>query len=401
MLLHWLLTVRKLAGLKDMRMGLPRNLKYPFTLLLVALALLLSPGGVAYCQSAQSGDRPIKVAIVGLVHDHIGGFLPQISRHSDVELVGIVETNPALIAKYESAFHIDPHLVFSQIDTMIEQQHPDAILVYTSIADHRAAIEAAARHGISVMVEKPLATTLADALTIRAVARQNKIQVLVNYETTWYASNREAYLQAQSGKLGEIRRVVVHDGHEGPKEIGVSPEFLTWLTDPQKNGAGALFDFGCYGADLMTWLMNGQSPMSVTAVTQTNKPNIYPKVDDEATVVLRYPKAQAVLMASWNWPFGRKDMEVYGVTGYAVTVGSDRMRLRRTGESQESLAQVPPLEVPSDNSLDYLVAVLRGRVQPEGSLSGLDTNVVVVQILDAARKSAQTGKSITLAPLPK
>jgi glucose-fructose oxidoreductase len=218
---------------------------------------------------------------------------------------------------------------------------------------------------------------------------------------SWYASNREAYLQAQSGKLGEIRRVVVHDGHEGPKEIGVSPEFLTWLTDPQKNGAGALFDFGCYGADLMTWLMNGQSPMSVTAVTQTNKPNIYPKVDDEATVVLRYPKAQAVLMASWNWPFGRKDMEVYGVTGYAVTVGSDRMRLRRTGESQESLAQVPPLEVPSDNSLDYLVAVLCGRVQPEGSLSGLDTNVVVVQILDAARKSAQTGKSITLAPLPK
>ena len=74
---------------------------------------------------------------------------------------------------------------------------------------------------------------------------------------------------------GEIRKMVAMDGHEGPKEINVQPEFLAWLTDPVKNGAGALFDFGCYGANLMTWLMDNQRPIKVTAIAQTDKPQIY------------------------------------------------------------------------------------------------------------------------------
>ena len=112
----------------------------------------------------------------------------------------------------------------------------------------------------------------------------------------------------------------MHDGHQGPQEINVQPEFLKWLTDPAENGAGALYDFGCYGADLMTWLMHGEAPLSVTAVAQTDKPDKYPHVDDDATIILRYPHTQAVLMPSWNWTFGRKDMEVYGTKGYAIAV---------------------------------------------------------------------------------
>ena len=64
---------------------------------------------------------------------------------------------------------------------------------------------------------------------------------------------------------------VVDDGCEGPKEIGVPTEFLHWLTDPAQNGAGALYDFGCYGVDLMTWMMNGETPISVTAVANHDK----------------------------------------------------------------------------------------------------------------------------------
>ena len=71
--------------------------------------------------------------------------------------------------------------------------------------------------------------------------------------------------------------MVVHDGHQGPKEIGVPPEFLNWLTDPAQNGAGALYDFGCYGVDLMTWLMHGETPLTVTAVVNHDKPQIYPQ----------------------------------------------------------------------------------------------------------------------------
>jgi predicted dehydrogenase len=139
----------------------------------------------------------------------------------------------------------------------------------------------------------------------------------------------------------------------------------------------------------------------VTAVSQTNKPDIYPRVADESTIVVRYPKAQAVLMGSWNWPFARKDMEVYGATGYAITVAADKVRLRVKGENQETLETAPPLATPNDGSLHYLAAVLNGTLKPEGDLTSLDTNVVVMQILDAARTSARTGKTVKLEPLPE
>ena len=70
----------------------------------------------------------------------------------------------------------------------------------------------------------------------------------------------------KDGKLGAVRRLVTHYGHQGPKEIGVGPEFFSWLTDPAKNGAGALYDFGCYGANFATWLFENQRPLSVFAV---------------------------------------------------------------------------------------------------------------------------------------
>ena len=133
---------------------------------------------------------------------------------------------------------------------MLQATHPQAVLVYTSIAHHRAAIEEAAPLHIAVMVEKPLATTVEDALAIQRLAQRYQIPVLTNYETTWYASNIAAADLLSTGKIGELRKLVVRDGHQGPREIGVGPEFLSWLTDAKQNGAGALFDFGCYGVDL-------------------------------------------------------------------------------------------------------------------------------------------------------
>jgi glucose-fructose oxidoreductase len=262
-------------------------------LMLVCLVFMVGSRGNVF---AQDSSQPLRVAIVGLEHGHVSGFLKQFPKQHEVQLVGIVDADTALSHRYAEQFHLDSSLFYAQLDAMIAARHPQALLVYTSVGKHREVIEAAAQHGLSVMVEKPLTMSLEDALAIRHAAREHHIQVLVNYETTWYASNRAAYEEVAKGSLGDLRRIVVHDGHEGPKEIGVPPEFLKWLEDPEQNGDGALYDFGCYGADLVTWLMHGESPVSVTAVTQTDKPQIYPRVADESTIILRYPKAQAVLM---------------------------------------------------------------------------------------------------------
>ena len=278
---------------------------------------------------------------------------------------------------------------------MLQKTHPQAVLAYTNTYDHRRVVEICARHGVPVMMEKPLAVSADDAHAIADAARKAKIPVLVNYETTWYRSNHAAYDLAHDRAIGDIRKVVVHDGHQGPKEIGVPPEFLAWLTDPKLDGGGALYDFGCYGADLVTWLMDGQRPLSVTAVTQQIKPEIYPRVDDEATIILTYPKAQAILQASWNWPFDRKDIEVYGQTGYVITVRHDDVRVRLQGGEEQQIA-AKPVPAPYDDSLSLLRAVVLDGAAP-GAPSSLETNVIVAEILDAARRSAASGKTLHFA----
>jgi predicted dehydrogenase len=89
-------------------------------------------------------------------------------------------------------------------------------------------------------------------------------------------------------------------------------------------------------------------------------------------------------------------MEVYGATGYAITVGPDKLRLRHQHDSEERLANASSLSAPQADSLSYLAAVLRGQLDPKGDLTALDTNIVVMQILDAARESARTGRAVTL-----
>ncbi len=345
--------------------------------------------------ATKQDDGPLRVVLAGLVHGHASGFFDQFQHRADLRIVGIAESDHQLAAQFAKRYGLEPSLFYSDLEEMLKATHPQAVLAYTNTYDHRRVVEICARYGIPVMMEKPLAVSLEDARAIEKAAREGKIQVLVNYETTWYRSNQAAYDLAHEDAIGEIRKVVVHDGHEGPKEIGVGPEFLAWLTDPKLNGAGALFDFGCYGADLMTWLMDGQRPDSVTAVTQQIKPDIYPRVDDEATIVLTYPRAQSIVQASWNWPFSRKDMEVYGQKGYAITVGRDELRVRLP-KKEEKLTAAKPLAAPYEDSVTYLRAVVLGGLKPAGP-SALETNVIVTEILDAARQSAATGKTALLA----
>jgi scyllo-inositol 2-dehydrogenase (NADP+) len=363
-----------------------------------SLAFFL-PVCVSLLSFAQSSPPPsrtrLRVGIVGVVHGHVDGFFKYSGKSPEIEIVGIAEPDPQLLAQAGKNFGFSRSQLFSSLEEMIAKAHPQAVLAYTNTFDHRKVVEICAQHGVHVMMEKPLAVSLDDALAIQKAARTGKIHVLVNYETSWYRSNYAAYDLVREGALGEVRKVVVHDGHRGPKEIGVEPEFLAWLTDPKLNGAGALFDFGCYGADLMTWMMSGERPQTVTAVTQQIKPEIYSKVDDEATIILTYPKAQAIIQASWNWPFDRKDMEVYGQTGYVITVKKDDILVRRSEKDPEQQVTAKLIPAPYNDSMAYLRAVILDGAKEE-PLSSLDTNVTVTEILDAARRSAKEGTTIRL-----
>jgi len=367
-------------------------MKHLFATLLVVFFFMTITMSNAQTSAAA---EPFRIGVAGLVHGHVAGFFQRSLHRPEIQVVGIAEPDQQLAARYATEFSLDRSLMFTDLENMLQKTHPQAVWAYTNTFDHRRVAEICARHGIPVMMEKPLAVSAEDAHAIADAARKGKIQVLVNYETSWYRSNHAAYDLVHEKAIGDIRKVVVHDGHQGPKEINVQPEFFAWLNDPKLDGGGALYDFGCYGADLMTWLMDGQRPTSVTAVTQQIKPETYPRVDDEATIILTYPKAQAILQASWNWPFDRKDMEVYGQTGYVITVRRDDVRVRLEGEEEKQIA-AKPVPSPNDDSLSLLRAVVLGGAAPDPA-SSLETNVIVAEILDAARRSAASGKSIRLA----
>jgi|SRR5882672_11844875 len=351
---------------------------------------------------------PMKIGIVGLVHGHVEAFLKGgsltpaggILNRPDVQLVGIVEPDQKLFDSYAQRYHLSASLHFRSIQEMVSQSHPRALLVFTAPSEHRRVIEESAALGVHVMVEKPLAISYQDALAIQDAAQRGHIHVLVNLETSWYASNTAAFHLLKQGALGPLVKTVIRDGHSGPVLIGVPPEFLAFLIDPKQNGGGALFDFGCYGANLMTWLMDGEAPLSVTAVTKQLQPNLYPEVDDEAEIILNYKNAIAIVQASWNWPFGLKQMDVYGRTGYAKTIDSERIEVRKANDPGAQTTQGESLTAPYDDPVHYLAAVVNGEIQEGNSLSSLMTNVTASEILDAARQSAQTGKSVSL-PLTK
>jgi predicted dehydrogenase len=346
---------------------------------------------------AQSAP-PLRLAIAGLVHSHVDGFLHSIRDRTDVQVVAVFEPDVAIQRKYAKQYHLDESIFSTDLATMLDHAKPEAVATFTSTFDHPMVVEACAQRHIPVMMEKPLAVNMDHARSIQRAASSSGIPVVVNYETTWYRSHGAMWdLIKQQRKTGQIRKMVAMDGHQGPQEINVPPEFFQWLTDPVKNGAGALFDFGCYGANLMTWMMDNQRPVAVTALTSRFKPQIYPHVDDEATILVEYPTAQGIIQASWNWPFSRKDFEVYGERGYAIAVGGNMLRVRMPGQrDEETHATLDPLPPDERDSVEYLAAVARGKRKPAG-LSSLENNMIVVEILSAARESAATGKTIKIA----
>ena len=374
-------------------------------LFLVMLTSLAVPANAAL--DAGPGS-PMRLGIIGLVHGHVEGFLKGgaltpaggILSRRDVQLVGIVESDQTLFDSYAQRYHLSASLHFRSIQEMVSQAHPRPVFVFTPPSEHRRVIEECAALGVHAMVEKPLTISYKDALAIQDAAQRGKIHVLVNLETTWYASNTEAFRLLKQGEFETIVKTVIRDGHAGPKAIRVPPKFLSFLIDPKQNGAGALFDFGCYGPNLMTWLMDGENPLSVTAVTKQLQPEFYPKVDDEAEIILNYKNAVAIVQASWNWPFTMKQMDVYGRNGYAKAIDSERIEARKANDSEGQTTKAKSLGAPYDDPLHYLAAVLNREVRERTSLSSLQTNITVSEILDAARQSAQSGKTVSL-PLPK
>lgn len=353
--------------------------------------------GVLMLLSLCSFGKPrekFRIAVAGLTHTHVHWILNR-AGDGDFELVGIAEPNKALAERYLKQHNLPMSLWFSSLDEMLSKTKPEGVAAFGSIYEHLEVVQKCAPRGIHVMVEKPLAVSLEHAREIQKLARQHQIQVITNYETTWYGSHRD--MMAKLDNTGSIKRIVVHDGHQGPKEIGVNEEFLAWLTDPKLNGGGAVIDFGCYGANLITWLLQGERPSSVYAVIRHLKPDVYPHVDDDATILLTYANTQGIVQASWNWPFSRKDIEVYTSSAYGIA-DKNGSRVRLHENQPEAFTPPTALESPRHDPFILFEAVVHKKITLSSwEPSALENNMLVMEILDAALRSQKSGKAVSLA----
>jgi predicted dehydrogenase len=215
----------------------------------------------------------------------------------------------------------------------------------------------------------------------------------VNYWNAWVAPSHELFRRVKDGQVGAVQKIIVQYGHAGPKEIGVSEYFADWLYDPVKNGGGAIIDFGCYGAEWALWLKG--RPKGVIATAQKLKVEQRNKVDDDSTIVLDYPDATVIIEASWDWPYGMGQVQVFGPKG-SLLATPDELFYRSANDDRTNVAlegqriSLNPVPRETSNPISYFIDRIRHDRPIEDPLS-TKLNVQVMEILDAARESVRTG----------
>ncbi|GIV78940.1 MAG: hypothetical protein KatS3mg050_3334 [Litorilinea sp.] len=253
----------------------------------------------------------LRVGVLGLTHDHIWGNLRDLNASPLGELVAAADPNQELLDKVQAEHGAGQ--VFLSYEEMLDSVELDAVYVFSDNATGAELAVMAAERGLHVMVEKPMAADLEGAVQMLAAARQAGVKLMVNWPFAWWPQLQKALEMARSGAIGQVFSTKYRSAHAGPKELGCTPYFYNWLHDADLNGAGALMDYCCYGAALARTVL-GQ-PSRVTGVVGHLLKD-YVTVDDNAVIVMQWPRAIAITEASWT--------QIGHLTSYvAVLYGSE------------------------------------------------------------------------------
>ena len=367
-------------------------LQFPVCLVLVLIFSYSS--AVARPNSQASKGARVRLAIVGLNHDHVWGILKDIEAEKNSELVAIAESDQTLVSRAKP--HVPPSVKFyDAFEKMLDEVKPDAVVATTSNDRHLEILRECARRHIHFSTEKPMAINGADAREMARLGKAAGIKLMVNYWNAWVPPTPALVEHARSGKVGAIQKIVVEYGHAGPKEIGVSAQFADWLYDPRKNGGGAIVDFGCYGAEWAIWLKG--MPTRVFATAKKIKTSQHNQVDDDATIILDYPDGTAILEASWDWPYGMERVNAFGPNGSLLATGSQLLFRGAKDKSAEVGLDGKPLQLSAlpperSNPVSYFVDCIRQDKPIQDPVSA-ELNVQVLEILDAARRSLESGRA--------
>jgi predicted dehydrogenase len=335
-----------------------------------------------------------KIAVIGLVHSHVWGHLQTMVEGKTARLVGVAESNPELVAEAKKSGVTD-NLVYSDYLKMLDETKPDIVWAFVENNRHLEIAKACAPRHINLIFEKPLASNFEEAKQISALAAKYNIRVMTNYQMAWWPSNYVAKAAVDHGDVGTVYRLHGIVGHGGPGSTGPREKyFFAWLTDPVKNGAGALMDFGCYNALWSIWYLG--MPSTVYATVEHLRPERFPKVEDNATLVLGYPHAVGVFEGSWDLPRSFQDLEVFGRPDSSppgsLTMTRRKVELRH-GATDTRALDIEPLPADEAEPVAYMVSRIKAD-KPIDGLTAIDINVKVIHIIDLAKESVKSGRAV-------
>ncbi|MEM3590495.1 MAG: Gfo/Idh/MocA family oxidoreductase [Candidatus Bathyarchaeia archaeon] len=344
-------------------------------------------------------SRKYKLGIAGLVHDHVWGLLNQFKDTGKVEIEAAADLNPPLLERAKELFGVNK--IYTDFSRMLKESDLDLILLCTENSRHADVVEAAAEKGVHVIMEKPMSANLEQAERIVRAAEKHGIKVMVNYPTTWSPAIQQAYKMVKEGRIGEIFHIRFRGAHAGPKEIGCSPYFYTWLYNKELDGAGALMDYCCYGVNLSLWFL-GRMPQSVVGVMGTLA-RTYLEVDDNAVIIMDYKNAFGIAEACWS-QVGSYPIHgpiINGVDGSLVVEEDGKLHfysVKVKGNYRDiSHEVIEPPQPPKGlrNGPEYFLECIEKDIKI-GEPLNVEFNRNVQEVLEAGLRSALEGRRIYL-----
>ena len=362
-------------------------------------------------------SKKVRLGIIGFGHMHINNVAALYGAHPQVEWAACADTVPLRpelrSAPYTREWNLENNVTnlgipktYEDYNEMLAQEGLDIVIITSENAQHPDVVEACAKAGVNVCVEKPMAMSLSDSLRMARACQAAGTTMLVNWPLTWSASARKAKELIDAGTIGRVLEVKWRSGHTGPlgpgaQHTGVS-ESAAPMSGPERGatwwhqtaaGGGAMLDYCCYGALVSRWYVGEQAVAAMGM--RANLDSQWGDGDDNAAMIVRFPGAMALLEGSWTtWDHGVPTGPiVYGTTGTLVVErkgGKQLVRLER-GHGQTTIYEPDPLPEGRGNVAEEFVHHLETGEALHPTLdAGL--NVEVMAILDAGVRSANSGK---------
>jgi glucose-fructose oxidoreductase len=337
-------------------------------------------------------QRPVRYAVVGLGYFAQAAVLPAFKHAKrNSKLVALVSDDPAKLKQLGRRYKVPLLVSYDEYETCLASGKVDAVYIALPNSMHREYAERAARLGVHVLCEKPLAVTEADCHAMIRSAEQGNVKLMVAYRLHFEKGNLEAVKIARSGKLGELKffnsvfSMRVREGNIRLK---------------RKLGGGTLYDIGVYCINAARYLFRHE-PHEVLAMTANTGEARFREVDEMTSAVLRFPGDR---LASFTTCFGSADTSAYEIVG---TKGS--VRMEPAYELAEGLSQVVRIgdttrrrhfakrDQVAPELIYFSDCILHDREPEPSGKEGLAD----VRIIEALYHSAKAKRPVLLEPIDK